>query len=309
VKKATQADTAGQKPRILRVRSVRDKVKESLAKTLYVADMDGTLLGASGKLSDFAVEALNGLIAQGMHFTVATARSAASAPRIMRKVRLRLPMVLMNGVMLFDPVGKTYVHRELLAPNTVKQVLAALKACNQTAFMYAVQDEKMTLYYESLDDGAMQEFYDERVRTYGKRFIHTPQFSRLDFSQLGDVIYFILMGPRRRMEPLLERIKEISGLSHVLYPDVYNLDYWYLEMFSDRASKRSGVDFLRQHCGFERVVGFGDNLPDLSLFEACDESYAVENALEELKACATGIIESNEQDGVCLFLKQVAQGR
>ena len=33
-------------------------------------------------------------------------------------------------------------------------------------------------------------------------------------------------------------------------------------------------------------------------FEISDECYAVENAVEELKVAATGIIDSNENDGV-----------
>jgi hypothetical protein len=50
------------------------------------------------------------------------------------------------------------------------------------------------------------------------------------------------------------------------------------------------------------MVGFGDNLNDISLFEACDVSCAVKNANEEVKKCADNIIESNAQDGVVKFI-------
>lgn len=42
------------------------------------------------------------------------------------------------------------------------------------------------------------------------------------------------------------------------------------------------------------------------MFEVSDEAYAVENAVEELKALATGIIGSNENDGVARWLAQHA---
>ena len=41
---------------------------------------------------------------------------------------------------------------------------------------------------------------------------------------------------------------------------------------------------------------------DIPMFEISDECYAVENAVGELKAFATGVIESNEEDGVAKWL-------
>ena len=49
---------------------------------------------------------------------------------------------------------------------------------------------------------------------------------------------------------------------------------------------------------------FGDGMNDLDLFEAADEAYAVENAVPELKAAATGIIGSNNDDGVAKWLSE-----
>ncbi len=54
--------------------------------------------------------------------------------------------------------------------------------------------------------------------------------------------------------------------------------------------------------GIEYIVAFGDGKNDIEMFEIADESYAVENAIDELKAIATGIIESNDSDGVAKWL-------
>ena len=42
------------------------------------------------------------------------------------------------------------------------------------------------------------------------------------------------------------------------------------------------------------------------MFEIADEAYAVENAVNELKAVATGIISSNENDGVVKYLQKIS---
>ena len=56
---------------------------------------------------------------------------------------------------------------------------------------------------------------------------------------------------------------------------------------------------------FSNVVvenAYSDSLDDIPMFEMSDECYAVENAVPELKAVATGVIASNEDDGVAKWL-------
>lgn len=55
-----------------------------------------------------------------------------------------------------------------------------------------------------------------------------------------------------------------------------------------------GVDRLSWDAGRENE--------GMKNFRISDECYAVENAVEELKAIATGVIGSNEQDGVAKWL-------
>lgn len=52
---------------------------------------------------------------------------------------------------------------------------------------------------------------------------------------------------------------------------------------------------------------FGDGKNDIDMFELADESYAVSNAVPELKEAATGVIASNDEDGVARWLLEHAQ--
>ena len=40
------------------------------------------------------------------------------------------------------------------------------------------------------------------------------------------------------------------------------------------------------------------------MFRIADECYAMANAVDEVKAAATGVIGSNEEDGVARFLRE-----
>ncbi len=55
------------------------------------------------------------------------------------------------------------------------------------------------------------------------------------------------------------------------------------------------------------IVSFGDAVNAIPMFQISDECYAVENAAEELKVMAGGIILGNDDDGVALWLKENVQ--
>lgn len=48
-------------------------------KTLYVTDLDGTLLNTQNFINPYSIEIINSLVEKGMIFTYATARSLVSA--------------------------------------------------------------------------------------------------------------------------------------------------------------------------------------------------------------------------------------
>ena len=71
-------------------------------------------------------------------------------------------------------------------------------------------------------------------------------------------------------------------------------------------SKANAVMQLKAQLCCDKVIVFGDGKNDIDMFEIADEAYAVENAVNELKAVATGIIGSNENDGVAKYLQKIS---
>lgn len=68
------------------------------------------------------------------------------------------------------------------------------------------------------------------------------------------------------------------------------------------ASKANAILKLKEMWGCSRVISFGDAVNDIPMFEISDECYAVENAVDELKAVATAVIGSNEEDSVAKWM-------
>lgn len=96
--------------------------------------------------------------------------------------------------------------------------------------------------------------------------------------------------------------EKYKSVCHCVYQtDIYTNEQW-LEIMPVNASKANAIRQLKSLSGCEKTVVFGEGKNDVDMFELADESYAVENAHEDLKRYATDIILSNEEDGVAQWL-------
>lgn len=270
-------------------------------KKLYISDLDGTLLHPDIKLTDYTITILNDLIDRRMNFTVATARSFASVETILKDVNISTPIVLMNGVCIYDLKKNDYIKVETFSKRSIDLLMELIKKYHLKGFAYAIKDGIMSTYYEELTTNALQNFYQERVDSYNKRFYQTPDFNLLSGEPL---MYFTLLDRKEVLEPVYQAVLKIPDFNCAFYKDNYSPDLWYLEVFSKAASKYHAVCFLRESLYYEHIVCFGDNLNDLPLFQASDLKIAVGNAVPELKKQADLVIGSNLEDGVAAWLKQ-----
>lgn len=266
---------------------------------LVVSDLDGTLLNNNAEISWVTSFKLNSLIEDsGMFFSVATARTWASCKRILSPIRLRLPIILMNGVLIFDPKLKKYDVVNRLDGGMKYRVDRLCTKLGVECFMYTLFKGEMNTYYRKLATPAMKDFYEERRNKYYKSFTQIDHFERIN----SDVIYFTFLDSKEKLQAVYDELSSNPEVNMTFYKDIYTDDLWYLEIFSSSASKKNGVLYLKDYCGFDKVVGIGDNLNDMSMLEACDETVCVANACDELKEYCQLTIGKNTDDAVANYL-------
>lgn len=268
-------------------------------KTLYVSDLDGTLLRRDQTLSRYTLETLNGLIGEGMHFAYATARSAITARKVTQGLALRVPFVVYNGAFVLDG-GSGEVLLENYFPDNGREILERLlgEGIYPTVYSIRAGRECMAFLPEHVTRG-MKHFLDSRLGD--------PRWTELqDARQLleGAVFYILCVDEEDRLFPLYQAYRDRV---HCVYQkDIYSGEQW-LEFLPAEANKANAVRRLKELLACEKLVVFGDGNNDLELFEIADECYAVSNAVEGLKAIATGVIGSNEEDGVAHWLEKNAE--
>lgn len=269
--------------------------------TLFVTDLDGTLLDADAHITPESASLLRGLIDDGMPFTVATARSPATAVDLLRPLGLRAPVVLMTGTMLYDIAHTRCLATTAMARETADAVCALLERTGQEAMAYSVQNGHLYVFYKELRCDFERQFVAERIHSPYKTFVRTPSYPQALAG--GDTLMFLMALPDAESARAMRgRLAEIPGLTCYYYADEYGSGGNLLEVYPAHCSKASGLARVMEMTGTDRIVSFGDNINDVPMFRMSAHSCAVANAAPEARAAATHIIGPNTENSVARWL-------
>jgi Cof subfamily protein (haloacid dehalogenase superfamily) len=280
-------------------------------RTLFVSDLDGTLLGPGAALSEFSRSALRALIADGMLFTVATARSTPSIRRLLADVALPLPVIELNGAFVSDLATGRHLVVQALAADVAAAVMAGIRRRGLGAFIATSAGDEDRLYHGEPQNPGMAWYRDEKLALGDPRLraVADPEVA------LGEpVVGFTLFAEREVVGELAaELLGELAELVQLhMFENFYCPGWWELSIHDRSATKASAIAELRRSLDLEgsRLVVFGDGINDLDMFAHADHAVAVENAVPELRAVASEIAGRHDEDGVVRWLTAaLAAGR
>ncbi len=265
-------------------------------KTLYVSDLDGTLLRSDEITSEYTNRVINSQTDKGMIFSYATARSFITAQKVTKGLTAKIPLIVYNGAFVIDNISEEILIENYF-DNDVDNLLEDLFHNEVYPIVYAfINDEEKFSFVPELCTQGMNSFINSR-----KGDIRTNAVETVNELRSGKIFYITCIDEPKKLEPLY---KKYQNDFHCVYQkDIYSKAQW-LEFMPKETSKANAIKQLQALMMCERLVVFGDGKNDIDMFQLADEGYAVQNAVDELKSIATGIIENNDSDGVAKWLEQ-----
>lgn len=272
--------------------------------TLYVSDLDGTLLTNEATLSPFSRNTLCQLLKEGMLFTVASARSVVSMAMMLEGVKLPLPVVEFNGAFLSDLETGRHEVINSLDPAVVEDIYCLLPEFGCIPFVSTFNGTEDCVYYNDIINEGMRWYLDDRLAKQDKRWRHTDNLRH----SFGDqVVCLIIIGAADVLLELEAAVQERHGslVEMHYYENQYSPGWYWLTIHDRRASKDQAIRVLQETYGLRdhRLVVLGDHNNDIKMFRIADCAVAVANATAELKQYATQIIGSNQEDSVVKYLR------
>jgi hydroxymethylpyrimidine pyrophosphatase-like HAD family hydrolase len=257
---------------------------------LVASDLDGTIVRADGTIAGRTIAAFARVEAAGARFVLVTGRP----PRVMTQIAAtfghRGTAICANGALTYDMHTGTVQARHLIPPGVLAAAGEALRG--------AVPGIGLAVEYP--DGHAADHRYQAAAWDVNQAM------PLLNGAGLFDRPASKLLGRHYgySCDELLALARPaVEGLVTVTHSNARGL----VEAAALGVSKATVVAELAAGYGIgpESVLAFGDMPNDLPLMTWAGTSCAVANAHPEVRAAASYVIGSNEDDGVAVFLEKV----
>lgn len=273
-----------------------------MGKTLFVSDLDGTLLSSDSLVSQRSVQIVNEAIGKGGLFTIATARTPSTVEKLMKDVKANLPFIVMTGSAIWNPADGLFMESTVMLPDTAQKILDTVRSHNLPTFIYQLSEGKIHIYHTGTLSDNERNFISERSDSRYKIFHIPGNGESLVPEKLTNISLFYSMQPTAHVEETFADIKGNIECNPIFYHDLFGEETGIMEVFSPEASKANAIKRLKAISGADRVVAFGDNINDIPMLREADVAVAVENAVPEVKRIADVIIGPNTTDAVPRFI-------
>lgn len=236
--------------------------------TLFVAELDYTLLANNDNISGYSMVELNRLTDSGMRFTIATMRTPTSLREVGGDIRLPLPVVAMDGAVIYDMQENSYLKCYIISPETTRELIDFAEARLFHCFTNVILDDVLLIYYGELRNPAEEQIYRELhispYRNYLKRPVPAGQ----------GAVYLMLVDTDARIQWLceeLERAGYAARLRLVTYASERQSGYTHLKIYNKNVSRERMLAELCEMTHAPRVITLGN--------QSCDVQVGDGNAL------------------------------
>ena len=262
-----------------------------------VSDLDGTLLNAEHKVSEFTRETVELLLKKGIKFYIATGRNYLGAKEAMDELGVKVPLITSHGSVVFDENGN-----KIFANNLKREYLDKVLDIDYRSFG---KDIIITGYSGPnwfVTEDLREYFYNKKPdRTRYPEQITPEEFKRHDFTKI-----FFLGENHDELLKLEDEIRKAVGDGNV---SLLFANEGSLEVFSANCNKAKAAEVLLERDGLalKDAVSFGDGLNDYELITETGLGFAMGNSIYLLleKLSDTEVIESNAEDGMAKKLREL----
>ncbi|MBE5799085.1 MAG: HAD family hydrolase [Clostridiales bacterium] len=259
---------------------------------LIASDMDGTLLTTDKRLPKGFAGVVRALYEKGVSFCIASGRQYASLRRDLEALVPELIFIAENGALIMERDQQLFI--DPLEACDLPDIVRAAEGLDQVYPVICRSDAAL------VDKSASEAFVDELRMYYEQTFVVDDLAGMsADFHDVCKVAFYDAGDAATHELPVLQ---QRLGDRHAVILSGAN----WVDVMKPGVNKGRAMQMLQtlKSLSPDECMAFGDYLNDLELLESVTESYAMENALDELRRIAKHIAPPNDEDGVMRVVKQ-----
>jgi Cof subfamily protein (haloacid dehalogenase superfamily) len=257
---------------------------------LVVSDVDGTLMTRDKQLTPATRDAVRALREHGIRFAITSSRPTFGMNAIVDALGIDQPLGPFNGSSIINP-DFSAVEEHVIPPTAVARSVDLLNRRGVDIWVFTNRQWIITR-----DDGKYVPHETAAIATAALRVTDFTHYLDKTCKLVGVSGDFDLLA---RCESELQ--DALGDQAHAVRSQNY-----YLDVTPPGFDKGTFVDAMSRHLAIppQHIATIGDMSNDVPMFRRSGLSFAMGNASKAVKAEATHVTASNEDDG---FAKAMAQ--
>ncbi|PMC82653.1 HAD family hydrolase [Anaerococcus hydrogenalis] len=260
---------------------------------LFAMDLDGTSLDSNSILQKKTIKALKKLDENGIKFVFTSGRATPSVRYLMDLTGIDNPMVTNNGALAF--INKeNLIYENHLKHEEVKELI---NFSESNKFFYQFYD-KDTYYSNRI----WPERFDhlENNSSYGMNFQVNFSFSTKPLKELelrkDSAFKFQIFPDVNKPEEERKILEKVADMG--LYPTTSA--FGMIEIMQNNVNKYRGLSEIGNLLGInkEEMAAIGDQDNDIPMLSNVGLSFAMGNAIDEVKKISDYIVSTNDDFGL-----------
>ena len=283
---------------------------------MLALDLDGTLFGPSGKISENNLKAVHRAHDSGLNIVICTSRSLAEAGQAVPVLSLTDEMIAVGGAMCVEPDTRRTLYRFVMNHDLVVEATELLVESGHRALL--LKDAGKTGYdYLAVGDAPLHPATSWWFEHMDIRVVEVADIR--DDPDPGDTVRLGIVTTPEGMKIIGDSIRKVLADRALVqhFPAVSkNADggldrtIEILEVFDPGVNKWQGISRLAEMKGISRdgIVAVGDEINDLEMIREAGLGIAMTNAAPAVKEAADRLTLSNTEDGVAYAIDKILRG-
>lgn len=220
---------------------------------LFVSELDRVLLNMQSTLTPYSKVELNKMLDDGANFTIETMRTPAALLEALKDIRIKLPVVAMDGAMLFDIKNNKCLKLYKMSHLESKELIELLNHRDLHCFVNVVVEDSVLIYYGDFKNTAEETIYKEL------RYSPYRNYIKEELPERYGAAYLMTIDKSEKIDEIYEELK-LKGYTErfkiLKYPSDDFKGYSYIKIYNKKANKENMIDEIKKMVNVDKIIRF-----------------------------------------------------
>lgn len=275
-------------------------------KGLIALDIDGTITVDMKPIAEKVLTYFYKLQKEGWVFVFITGRTFEFGHQVLKALPFEYYYAPQNGAVLLEMPSKKIISKKYLDQSIISSLEKICEGEETDFVIYAgVGYENQCFYRPYHFSKDLLNYLKKRCKAFGETWTPIESFEHLALHEFASIKCF---GKEAAARGIGDRIEKILGLHVPVIKDPFCNGYYVVQATHADVTKGIALSDLVKSLNLNgKIIAAGDDLNDLSMFEAADVCIAMEDAPQELKMKADFIAPCASNEGIIQGLERAIQ--